>query len=85
MSIMILVTTLLHHQVSKTSSRNFPAAPSFFTARLLKVLHFTLFLIQIQNLPICVHCQLDSNINTLRYDGEVNIGKTIENSSSELV
>ena len=75
---MILVTTLLHHQV-KTSSRNFPAAPvSFFTARLLKVLHFTLFLIQIQNLPICVHCQLDSNINTLRYDGEVNIGKTIE-------
>ena len=82
MSIMILVTTLLHHQV-KTSSRNFPAAPSFFT-RLLKVLHFTLFLIQIQN-PNCVHCQLDSNINTLRYDGEVNIGKTIENSSSELV
>ena len=76
---MILVTTLLHHQVSKTSSRNFPAAPaSFFTARLLKVLHFTLFLITIQNLPNCVYCQLDSNINTLRYDGEVNIGKTIE-------
>mgnify|MGYP001226637742 FL=1 len=81
MSIMILVTTLLHHQV-KTSSRNFPAAPVSFFTRLLKVLHFTLFLIQIQNLPICVHCQLDSNINTLRYDGEVNIGKTIENSSS---
>jgi hypothetical protein len=75
MSIMILVTTLLHHQV-KTSSRNFPAAPSFFT-RLLKVLHFTLFLIQIQN-PKCVLCQLDSNINTLRYDGEVNIGKKIQ-------
>ena len=74
---MILVTTLLHQIQVKTSSRNFPAAPSFRFLKGLLVLHFTLFLIQIQN-PICVHCQLDSNINTLRYDGEVNIGKNIE-------
>ena len=51
------------------TTRNFPSSSSF----VLVPLQIVLFLMQIQNQS--VHCQLDSNINTLRYDGEVNIGK----------
>ena len=53
------------------TTRNFPSSSSF----VLVPLQIVLFLMQIQNQS--VHCQLDSNINTLRYDGEVNIGKSV--------
>ena len=53
------------------TTRNFPSSSSF----VLVPLQIVLFLMQIQNQS--VHCQLDSNINTLRYDGEVNIGKIV--------
>ena len=60
--IMIVVTT-----------RNFPSSSAAAASFVLVPLQIVLFLMQIQNQS--VHCQLDSNINTLRYDGEVNIGK----------
>ena len=54
------------------TTRNFPSSSSA-ASFVLVPLQIVLFLMQIQNQS--VHCQLDSNINTLRYDGEVNIGK----------
>ena len=71
-----LVTTLKRQ---KSNQRNFlfkirMLPPDFHVLLVLRHVIFTLFLIlQIQNHS--VHCHLDSNINTLRYDGEVNIGK----------
>ena len=55
------------------TTRNFPSSSSAAASFVLVPLQIVLFLMQIQNQS--VHCQLDSNINTLRYDGEVNIGK----------
>ena len=59
--IMIFVTT-----ASKRQKKNF---------RFLLVLFYMVIFSCDFSRNFGVLCQLDSNINTLRYDGEVNIGK----------
>ena len=68
----VLVTTL-----KQKSNRNFlfRKQPDFHVLLVFRHVIFALFLILMRIQNHSVYCQLDSNINTLRYDGEVNIGK----------